>query len=101
LKELTKHHKVHLITFVKPYALSKLSNLPDFSSVLIGYQNTIEAQRLAAQMLLGKQEIKGKLPVSVNDSFPVGHGQTITFDDMPLAEATPFSVGMDAKNLLH
>ena len=99
LKELTKYHKVHLITFVKPYALSKLSNLPDFSSVLIGYQNTIEAQRLAAQMLLGKQEIKGKLPVSVNDSFPVGHGQTITFDDMPLAEATPFSVGMDAKKL--
>ena len=99
LNELAKKHKVILATFVKPYALSKLSNLSDFSVVLMGYQNTSEAQQLAAQMLLGKQEIKGKLPVSVNASFPVGHGEMIIFDDTPLKEATPFSAGMDEEKL--
>lgn len=99
LNELAQKHKVILAPFVKPYALSKLSNLSDFSVVLMGYQNTSEAQRLAAQMLLGKQEIKGKLPVSINTSFPVGHGDTIIFNDEPLKEATPFSVGMDEEKL--
>ena len=99
LNELAQKHKVVLAPFVKPYALSKLSNLSDFSVVLMGYQNTSEAQRLAAQMLLGKQEIKGKLPVSINTSFPVGHGDTIIFNDEPLKEATPFSVGMDEEKL--
>ena len=99
LNELAQKHKVILAPFVKPYALSKLSNLSDFSVVLMGYQNTSEAQRLAAQMLLGKLEIKGKLPVSINTSFPVGHGDTIIFNDEPLKEATPFSVGMDEEKL--
>ncbi|MCH1517226.1 MAG: serine hydrolase [Flavobacteriaceae bacterium] len=100
LNSLNREHQLVLVPFVKPYALSKLSSLEDFSIVLMAYQNTLEAQRTAAKMLLGKQEIIGKLPVSVNASYPVGHGEILTHNDLPLEDHTAFAAGMDINKLI-
>jgi hypothetical protein len=62
LNALNEQHKVVLATFVKPYALSKLEDLPSFEGVIVGYQNNKAAQKQVAQLLLGKKEAKGKLP---------------------------------------
>ena len=100
LKALTQNHKVILVSFVKPYALSKLDNLNNFSTLLVGYQNNLEAQTAAVDVLLGREEVNGKLPVSIAPTFPVGSGLDVQFDK-PLEYADPFTVGVDAEQLKH
>lgn len=98
LKALTQNHKVILISFVKPYALSKLDNLNDFSALIVGYQNNAEAQTAAVDVLLGKEGVSGKLPVSISPAYPVGSGMDIQLTK-PLEDADPFDVGVDVQKL--
>ena len=100
LNALNEQHKVVLATFVKPYALSKLEDLPSFEGVIVGYQNNKAAQKQVAQLLLGKKEAKGKLPVSIHPEFPAGHGMITTSAPQALKTASPFEVGIDANKLL-
>lgn len=100
LNALNEQHKVVLATFVKPYALSKLEDLPSFEGVIVGYQNNKAAQKQVAQLLLGKKEAKGKLPVSIHPEFPAGHGMITTSAPQALKIASPFEVGIDANKLL-
>ena len=100
LNALNEQHKVVLATFVKPYALSKLEDLPSFEGVIVGYQNNKAAQKQVAQLLLGKKEAKGKLPVSIHPEFPAGHGIITTSAPQALKTASPFEVGIDANKLL-
>ena len=100
LKALNEKHKVVLASFVKPYALSKLEDLPSFEGIIVGYQNNNPAQEQVAQLLLGKKEAKGKLPVSIHQEFPAGHGIITTSAPKALETATPFELGLDANKLL-
>jgi beta-glucosidase-like glycosyl hydrolase/CubicO group peptidase (beta-lactamase class C family) len=100
LKALNQKHKVVLATFVKPYALSKLEDLPSFEGIIVGYQNNKAAQKQVAQLLLWKKEAKGKLPVSIHPEFPAGHGINTTSESQVLKTATPFELGIDANKLL-
>ena len=100
LNALNEQHKVVLATFVKPYALSKLEDLPSFEGVIVGYQNNKAAQKQVVQLLLGKKEAKGKLPVSIHPEFPAGHGIITTSAPQALKTASPFEVGIDANKLL-
>jgi len=100
LKALNEKHKVILATFVKPYALSKLADLPSFEGIIVGYQNNNPAQEQVAQLLLGKKEAKGKLPVSIHQEFPAGHGIVTTLAPKALEMSTPFELGIDANKLL-
>jgi len=50
------------VVFCSPYTLAKL---PPFSAIVVAYENEREAQEAAADVLLGKLEAKGKLPVSL------------------------------------
>lgn len=98
VQALAKQKKVIFVPFVKPYALSKLDQLNSFACLLVGYQNNKEAQLAAVDVLLGKQGVNGKLPVSIAEAFPVGSGLTIELDQ-PLQKADPFTVGIDAQKL--
>ncbi len=51
------------VIFGTPYTLSKL---PLFSATLVAYENEREAQEAAAEVLLGKREARGRLPVSLS-----------------------------------
>ena len=95
LEKLTLTHQVILVSFVKPYALSKLKNLEDFDALLVAYQNNVEAQEQAANVLLGKQAVRGKLPVSIHPSFPVGTGIEREINKKALQPTTPLAVGVD------
>ena len=100
LKALNEKHKVVLAIFVKPYALTKLEELPSFEGIIVGYQNNKTAQKQVAQLLLGEKEAKGKLPVSIHPEFPAGHGIIDTSVQQALKTATPFELGIDANKLL-
>lgn len=59
------------VVFGTPYSLSAL---PLFDAIVVAYENELEAQEAAAQVLLGHLSPKGHLPVSVLPHFPLGTG---------------------------
>jgi len=62
---------VVVISFGSPYFLR---NFPEVDSYLCAYRPSVQAQMAAAKAIFGEIEIKGKLPVSIPDLYPVGHG---------------------------
>lgn len=98
IEKLHQNHRVVLVSFVKPYALSKLSVLDNLPVVVQAYQNNSEAQEAAANLLLGNSESLGKLPVSISSELGVGKGVEIKKQGA-LQSGLPIEVGMDAAKL--
>jgi beta-N-acetylhexosaminidase len=68
---ISQKHKSIVCLFTSPYGLKSL-DLSSVHSVLVGYQNTNEAQKIMPQIIFGAKESKGVLPVEVNESFKYG-----------------------------
>ncbi len=98
LNEISREKKVVLDVFVKPYALLEVPSFTNIESVVISYQNSETAQKKSAQIIFGALGAKGKLPVSVHDSFPAGTGIK-THSVSRLGYAYPESVGMSSLKL--
>ena len=62
---------VCVISFGSPYYLR---HFPNINAYLCAYRPSPQAQRMAAKALFGEIDINGRLPVSIPDCFPVGHG---------------------------
>lgn len=62
---------VVVISFGSPYFLR---HFPEVSSYLCAYRYASEAQKAAVKALFGETDIKGKLPVSIPELYPIGHG---------------------------
>jgi len=63
--------KVVVVSFGSPYLLR---HFPDVDAYLCLYKDTPEAQSIAVKALVGEMDVTGKLPVSIPDLYPVGHG---------------------------
>ncbi len=63
---------VILTIFGSPYALRYFSSK---RVILEAYEDDKLAQKAAAQAILGINDIKGKLPVTASDDFPLGTGE--------------------------
>lgn len=62
-----------VISFGSPYFLR---HFPEAAAYLCMYRNTPQTQPIAAQVLFGELDAKGKLPVSL-PGFPAGHGLSL------------------------
>ncbi|NQY29576.1 MAG: serine hydrolase [Flavobacteriaceae bacterium] len=69
--EIARTNRVVLNIFTRPYALLDLKTTTNFESVVVSYQNSKIAQEKSAEALFGAIDIKGILPVSSNEVFPV------------------------------
>ncbi|KAF2332001.1 glycoside hydrolase family 3 N-terminal domain-containing protein [Flavobacterium daemonense] len=76
LKEVAKHNKVILDVFAKPYSLLSITDFDDIEGLVVSYQNSDISQVVSAELLFGAIDAKGKLPVSINNSFHVNDGLT-------------------------
>ncbi|MEE9501087.1 MAG: glycoside hydrolase family 3 N-terminal domain-containing protein [Candidatus Aminicenantaceae bacterium] len=75
VREAAKLSKgVVVISFGSPYFLR---HFPEVDAYMCAYRYADEAQIAAAKALFGEIDIQGKLPVSIPDIYPVGHGLTI------------------------
>ena len=70
LELISKNKKVILNVFAKPYALMDI-DMTDISSIIVSYQNNSTAQNKSAQIIFGALPAVGKLPVSINNKYPV------------------------------
>ena len=87
-----------LTVFAKPYILSEVLSFDSLDAVVMAYQNSTVGQQVAAELLFGVFEARGKLPVTAHPSFPVGSGQTTQLLNR-LGYSVPERVGIDAQRL--
>ena len=92
---LAKNNNVILNVFAKPYSLLPFTNYDDIEGLVVSYQNSSIAQIVSAELIFGAIEAKGKLPVSINDSFKVNDGLP-TEKLNRLGFTTPENVGMNS-----
>lgn len=96
LKELSEKTQVIITVFGSPYILKKLSFA---KNLIINYDNDPIAQDVTMQAIFGVSKISGKLPVTVNSVWTVGHGLD-RGSLQRLGYALPESVGMSSDSLL-
>ncbi|WP_151085695.1 glycoside hydrolase family 3 N-terminal domain-containing protein [Hymenobacter baengnokdamensis] len=95
LRELSKPgQRVVLSIFGSAYAAARVRDFDRASAVLMAYQESAEAQELAAQLIFGGIGARGRLPVSVTNSLPAGFGLR-TKAGLRLAYANPEDASMD------
>ncbi|HWR93842.1 MAG TPA: glycoside hydrolase family 3 N-terminal domain-containing protein [Flavobacterium sp.] len=98
LKEIAKSNKVILDVFVKPYSLTPIDYFEDIEGVMVSYQNSEISQIVSAEIIFGAVNAKGKLPVSINETFKVNDGiQTKKIDR--LGFTVPENVDMSSETL--
>lgn len=92
---LNKLQKNNSITFAfgNPYAVQYICNA---GNLVVCYEDDAITQDAAADLLFGKINAKGKLPVTVCEAFRFGDG--IVYNNM-LPLATPESVGLNSDSL--
>ena len=95
---ISKMNNSVIVLFGNAYAANAFSDLNDASSVIMAYQETDDAESLAAQLIFGAIPAKGKLPVTLNQFFPAGTGiQTKALGRF--AYTIPEAVGIDSHYL--
>ncbi len=97
LELLSKNKNVVLNVFAKPYALMDV-DMTNISSILVSYQNNVTAQNKSAQIIFGALPALGKLPVSINDNYPV-HTSIKTKILDRLSYGLPSSLNFDLEKL--
>jgi CubicO group peptidase (beta-lactamase class C family) len=75
IKRLSDKNKVILVLFGNAYALHKIADPSKINAVLVAYNDWKETREYAAQLLFGGIAARGKLPVSIGDTFKVGKGE--------------------------
>ncbi len=71
VKKLAITNKAILVNHGNPYILQHFTN---YRNVIVAYEDLPAYNKIAAQILGGGTESKGKMPVSVTASFPLGSG---------------------------
>jgi beta-glucosidase-like glycosyl hydrolase len=97
LELLSKNKNVILNVFAKPYALMDV-DMTNISSILVSYQNNVTAQNKSAQIIFGALPALGKLPVSINENYPV-HTSITTKTLDRLSYGSPSSLNFDLDKL--
>lgn len=73
IEKIAEKHQVVFIDFASLYSASTIS-FSNIEAVLIAYENSEIAQKTTAKIILGHQDVVGKLPASINNEFKTGLG---------------------------
>ena len=94
-KELAAQPNTILAVFKNPYVLAKLPGVEQADGLIVTYQDNVDAEELAAQLIFGGVSASGRLPVSVGNTFAVGEGLEVT-GDLRFGYTLPEEVGMNS-----
>ncbi|WP_343304899.1 glycoside hydrolase family 3 N-terminal domain-containing protein [Chitinophaga niabensis] len=100
INQLSEEMPAVTIAFGNPYAIRFFCDAP---TVIAAYEDDSLTHKATAQVLFGKMEPKGKLPVTVCNNFHYGTGITSIIPPPPppplLETAAPETVGMNGQIL--
>lgn len=74
VKVISKNNKIIFNLFACPYALDKFTFKKTPAAIIIGYEDTPCAVNAVVDVMLGKLNPTGKLPVTATKKFKVGDG---------------------------
>jgi beta-N-acetylhexosaminidase len=74
IEQLSLSSKTVLSLLGNPYAIKKQPLLTKATSVIVCYEGRHYTEEFAAQLIFGGIEAKGKLPITISNEFPEGHG---------------------------
>lgn len=95
LERLCRRKPVVAVVFANPYSLAAFAPDIPLSGLLMAYQDSPEAQELAAQALFGALSLSGRLPVTVGPSLKAGAG--LRLPALPVLRfGLPEEVGINA-----
>src|SRR5437667_1842003 len=69
-----------LVPVGRPYLLNQT---PNVKSYLIAWSGVRPAERAAARALPGRSPVRGKLPIRIPPSYPIGYGLTVSDSTLP------------------
>ena len=96
VKALVNTGKAVVTLFGNPYSLDKFEDLDKAKAVVMAYQLTNYMEEASAQAIFGAIPFIGKLPVTVNERYPLELSQQ-TQSIGRLAYGVPEMVGLDSK----
>lgn len=99
LAALAKKENVVLTILGNPFILGKIPELSVCKSLIMGYQQSVYTEKIAAQMIFGSISPEGQLPVTINADFPLGMGTTWSKLDR-LSYGVPELAGVDRVQLI-
>lgn len=84
---IQKRQKTILTLFTNPYVLASLDTLTNLKAVIIGYQNIPQLESHTAQCIFGANEVSGRLPVTVSNTYKVNSGiskskENLAYEDL-------------------
>lgn len=97
IQSISKQNPTILALFGSPYGLMDL-DLMNTKSVMVFYQNVNTTQDIAAGLIFGATDAKGKLPVDVNNEWKYGNSIPVK-GIQRLGFAQPEAVGMKSEVL--
>lgn len=74
VSELAAQPNVIMAVFKNPYVLDKLNDIERADGLIVTYQDNLNAQELAAQLIFGGISAGGRMPVSVGTKYMAGYG---------------------------
>ncbi len=97
-KELATQPNTIISVFKNPYVLAKLPGVEQADGLIVTYQDNLDAEELAAQLIFGGVSASGRLPVSIGSTFTVGEGLQVN-GDLRFGYSVPEDVGMNSSVL--
>lgn len=98
INSISKQKKTILTFFTRPYSLPSTVDYTTLEGLILAYQNNNFTQKIVPEIIFGSTSSKGKLPVSINDTFLVNTG-IYTKEIKRLGFDTPENQGMNGKKL--
>ena len=98
IRELAARDNTIISVFKNPYVLAKLPGIEQADGLIMTYQDNVNAEELAAQLIFGGVSATGRLPVSVGNMFALGEGLNVE-GDLRFGYTLPEEVGMDSDML--
>lgn len=98
IAQLSNKTKVVFSLFANPYSLRNFNSLDSIDATIIAYYDTSEEQQAAAQAIFGGIQVSGKLPVSINNSYPADTGIELK-KKIRLGYGIPEQVGLSSEKL--
>lgn len=97
INELSQQENRIVVMFKNPYVLDKFENISDAAGLILTYQDDVDAEELAAQLIFGGVSASGRLPVSAGGFFS-GNGMNVN-GGIRFGYTLPEEVGMDSEIL--
>jgi len=88
-----------VIWFGNPYGIAHLDMSVKPTAMLVAYQDNNYSQQTSVQVLFGALGASGRLPVTINNRYPVGYGIK-TAGNMRLQFGFPENAGLSSEKLV-